>query len=272
MPQLRQIGGFGWKPDVADHRDLRFSPPAETLASLPQSVDLINQCPAIYDQGWLNSCTPNIIAAAIEFDRKKQNLPEFTPSRLFIYYNIRVVQNEVNDDKGAEIRAGIKSVASQGVCPEADWPYDGNPLPSNQRLTIKPPQSCYDTALNHRAISYHRVLRDVDQMKACLAMGYPFTFGFGLYVSFDNSYSTGDIPLPAQGEAKMPDGDGNPALHAMLVVGYDDARQVMLVRNSWGPRWATDRPDGLIGYGTIPYDYFRNDFPTKCFWTIRLVQ
>ncbi len=82
------------------------------------------QCPPVYNQGQLGSCTANAIAGAIQFDRMKQKLaPDFTPSRLFIYYNERVIEHSVASDSGAQIRDGIKSVARQGDCPETEWPY-----------------------------------------------------------------------------------------------------------------------------------------------------
>ena len=34
-------------------------------------------------------------------------------------------------DSGAQIRDGIKSVATQGVCPEDEWPYDDTPPPTD---------------------------------------------------------------------------------------------------------------------------------------------
>jgi len=37
--------------------------------------------------------------------------------------------------------------------------------------------------------------------------------------------------------------------HAVLAVGYDDANQWFIVRNSWGTGW------GMKGYFTLPYSY-----------------
>jgi C1A family cysteine protease len=54
--------------------------------------------------------------------RQKEHQP-FTPSRLFIYYNERVMEHTVSQDAGAQIRDGIKSVNHIGACPETDWPY-----------------------------------------------------------------------------------------------------------------------------------------------------
>ena len=90
---------------------------------MPASADLSSGCPAVYDQGDLGSCTANAIGAAIEFDQMKQKLAAATPSRLFIYYNERVIEGSVDSDSGAQIRDGIKTVASDGACPETMWPY-----------------------------------------------------------------------------------------------------------------------------------------------------
>ncbi len=57
----------------------------------------------------------NSIAGAFEFAQKKQLLPDFMPSRLFIYYNERVIEHTTGKDAGAQIRDGIKTVAKQGV-------------------------------------------------------------------------------------------------------------------------------------------------------------
>src|ERR1700690_100707 len=106
---------FGWIPDLPVHRDQQYSAPVTTLQSLPPRVDLRSQCPPVYDQGQLGSCTANAIGAAIEFDQMKQKLkPVFTPSRLFIYYNEREMEGNVASDSGGQIRDGVNSVAQQG--------------------------------------------------------------------------------------------------------------------------------------------------------------
>jgi C1A family cysteine protease len=117
------IKRYGWIPDLPDQRDHFYAAPIQALKALPSQVDLRAQCPAIYDQGQLGSCTANAIAGAIQFERTKQGLtPDFPPSRLFIYYNERVIEGTVGSDSGAMIRDGIKSVGSQGDCPEDEWP------------------------------------------------------------------------------------------------------------------------------------------------------
>ncbi|HJY83522.1 MAG TPA: C1 family peptidase [Candidatus Binatia bacterium] len=267
MAQTYSRHGLGWIPDLPDHRDHRYSAPLQILAALPTKVDLRPQCPPVYDQLHIGSCTANAIAGAIEFDRLKQKLQDFTPSRLFIYYNERAMEHTVNSDSGAYIRDGVKSVARLGDCPEDQWPYDGNPyptqpgFPANERLTQRPPQSCYANALKYKAVSYQRVARTLSQMKGCLASGYPFVFGFTVYESFmsDEVARTGDAPMPASTEQV----EGG---HAVLAVGYDDATQRFIFRNSWNTTW------GAKGYGTIPYAYLLDENLSDDFWTITVVR
>jgi len=132
---------FGWVPDLPDQRDFLYAAPVENMAALPTSVDLRPQCPkTVYDQGQLGSCTANAIAGALEFDRLKEGLADFIPSRLFIYYNERVMEGTVGTDSGAQIRDGIKSVGSIGAPPESDWPYN------IAEFAVKPSPKAYKDA------------------------------------------------------------------------------------------------------------------------------
>ena len=253
---MPQIAHYGWIPDLPDQRDYQYAAPLEIIGALPASVDLTSACPPVYDQGQLGSCTANAIAGAIEFDQIKQNLsPIFVPSRLFIYYNERAMEGTVNSDSGAQIRDGVKSVGNQGACPEDMWPYN------IADFQVQPTDACYQAALQHKAILYQRVTRNLAQMKGCLASGYPFIFGFTVYESFESAEvaQTGHAPLPQQREKVL-------GGHAVCAVGYDDANQWFIARNSWGTGW------GMKGYFTLPYAYLTSRSLASDFWTIRVVQ
>src|SRR5579862_3733417 len=175
-----RIGRYGWIPDLPDARDQTFRAPRKA-APLPKSVDLRGGCPPVYDQGELGSCTANAIAAAIEFDQKKQKMAQpFMPSRLFIYYNERALAGTISSDSGAMIRDGIKAVAGQGACPEPMWPYVEN------KFADRPTAQCFKIGKTHPATQYSRLAQLPQQMKVCLAAGYPFVFGFTVYESFES--------------------------------------------------------------------------------------
>ena len=73
-----------------------YAAPAPFQANIPPFFDLTSKCPPVYDQGQLGSCTANAISGAIEFDQMKQGITAFMPSRLFIYYNERVIEGTVS--------------------------------------------------------------------------------------------------------------------------------------------------------------------------------
>lgn len=243
---------YGWRPDTPDHRDFLFKVSAPT--ALPGHIDLRLGCPPVYDQSRLGSCTANSIAGLIHFLELKQKMPKiFTPSRLFIYYNERAMEGTINSDAGAMIRDGIKTVVNQGVCDEVIWPYDIS------KFKIKPSLQCYLSARRARASQYSRI-QSLNDMKTCLAEGFPFVFGFTVYESFESQQmaKTGNMPMPSRGERAL-------GGHAVMACGYDDPTQKMLVRNSWGNRW------GMAGYFTMPYQYITNSNLASDMWTIRQV-
>jgi C1A family cysteine protease len=187
----------------------------------------------------------------MEFLMLKDQKPYADLSRLFIYYNERVIEGTVDQDSGAMIRDGIKTLADQGVCTEALWPYDIS------RFTVKPTDACYQEALKYKVTLYAR-LNVIDEMRTCLADGFPFVFGFTVYESFESQdvANTGVVPMPGTNEQVL-------GGHAVVGVGYDDSQKRFIVRNSWGNAW------GMKGYFTIPYDYLANRDLSDDFWAIR---
>lgn len=243
----------GWRRDRFDPRDLTYRPRRKRTGAL---VDLRPFDPPIYDQKNLGSCTGNAVGGVFHFDELKQKLADaFMPSRLFIYYNERVLDGTApDDDAGSEIRTGIKTIAKQGVCSEALWPY------VIRKFSVKPTDKCYAEALKHRAIKYMRVEQNLAALKACLAEGYPIVFGFNVFESFESEEvaKTGIVPMPAPNEK-------NVGGHAVVLVGYDDEKKWFIVRNSWGVGW------GDKGYFYMPYDYITDNKLCDDFWTVRLV-
>jgi len=145
-------------------------------------------------------------------------------------------------------------VAKVGACPETEWPYD------IAKFATEPPAKCFSDALKYKTVLYQRVIQTLNQMKGCLASGFPFVFGFSVYESFESPQiaKSGIVPMPASSEKQL-------GGHAVIAVGYDDKSQRFIVRNSWGKGW------GMGGYFTLPYAYLTDDNLAADFWTIRIV-
>ena len=207
--------------------------------------------PPIYNQGELGSCTANAIAAAVQFERRDQKIDDFTPSRLFIYYNERVMEGTIRQDAGAMIRDGVKSVSVVGACSESMWKYDIS------KFTKKPSVSCYKDGIKRKATAYRRVPRTLNDFKAAIYERNLLIFGFAVYDSFMSveTAKTGIAKVPSKNESML-------GGHAVAAVGWDDSRQSFIVRNSWGIEW------GLEGFFYLPYDYFLDDNLSDDFWVV----
>lgn len=253
MPKLKAMG---WKPQFPDYRDEAFLYQPRKGLVLPPKVDLRAKFEniTVYDQGSLGSCTAQAAAGALLFnDTYDKDEPVVKPSRLFIYYNTRRIEGTINEDSGAMIRDVIKALVKWGYPPEGMWPH------TLREFKTKPLQTCYSEALKERINSYHPVRGQyINELKACLAEGFPIIFGFSCYSSMFQAKvnQSGVIPMPKRGDAL----EGG---HAVLAVGYDDTTQQVIFRNSWGLKW------GSRGYGFLPYSYITNRNLASDFWTIR---
>ena len=253
---------YGWKRDpIWIKAEAKYSI-VEPVGILPSSVDLRPNCPPVYDQLSLGSCTSHAAAGIFEFMLLKQKLTDFVPSRLKIYYDERVIDGDVSQDAGSSISTSVEVLSEDGVCNETLWPYDIT------KFTVQPPADCYTASIGNKATVFKKVANAISPsiLKLCLSEGYPFIFGFTVYESFESAEvaSTGIVPMPAT------DSNGNITEqviggHAVMAVGYDDATERFTVRNSWGTNW------GQAGYFEIPYAYLDNVYLANDFWTVESV-
>ena len=247
---------YGWINSLPDHRDaaFRYRASKDTLNNLPPLVDLRPLDIPICDQQATSACTGMGWAGIVGFECKKQGI-DLIPSPLFIYWNERDIENSTNTDGGASPRDGAKAISSIGVCPESEWVFN------EDNVLVKPPDNCFKDALLHLAIQYNSIKQDINQLKSCLAEGYPFAVGITVYdgLESDESAKTGIVNLPTAKE-------NNLGGHFVVCVGYDDSKQVWIMRNSWGTGW------GISGYFTLPYSYLTNPDLADDFWKVTLMK
>jgi C1A family cysteine protease len=248
----RPIHKYNLKVSRIPHHQLKPKAlPPNNGEPLPPVIDLRDKFPKPFNQDTLGSCTANALCGIVSYDLSSS----FIGSRLFVYYNERMMENTIYEDAGAFLSDGINTLLEYGVCPETMWEYDIN------KYTIKPPDECYETAKNHKAISVSHILNDVSTMKRSLANGFPFVVGIQIYDGFESIQValTGVVPQP------------NPAFesclggHAVVCCGYDDNKQMWIMRNSWGEQW------GDKGYFYLPYLYLLDSGLSTDMWCIEKI-
>lgn len=247
---------FGWVKDERDHRDQSYS--LELLQPI-QDVFLSRtyRMPDAYNQGNLGSCTGNGVAFLVQFallnKHYQTQATPFIPSRLFIYYWERFMEGTVMYDAGAQIRDGIKVVATMGVPPETLWDYNVD------KFNVRPSDESIASALKFQAITYQAIDNGNKQLIVnTLLEGYPVVFGMRVYASFMEAHA-GIIPMPGYKE-KILGG------HCMVIVGYSVKYDAFIVRNSWGTDW------GQNGYCRIPAGYLCNTDLANDFWIIKSLE
>jgi hypothetical protein len=213
------------------------------VPNLPAAVDLRPDFPPPGDQGGLGSCVAFATTYALRsyLERKADGKPlvdaagaadhgrVFSPA--FTYNNIPRGPNG-----GSTFPYALSFLHKYGALPWTESPYDGT--------RVGPPadSSQLKRAEIWRIGGWGRVDIKTRGLKAFLATRTPVLFGAMVDQGFQEA-KTGHV-----WKSKV-----EPVLggHAMVLVGYDDAKGAYRAQNSWGPAWG----DG--GTGWIDYAWFQ---------------
>lgn len=195
--------------------------------------------PEAWNQGDTNSCTAQSLCAIYYYFNK------IDASRLFQYYNERLLMNIVNEDVGVSLRDAVTAFFDYGICPESDWPFN------IAELKTKPSDSCYQLATAGKIITALKFNTSnpnfIEQIKNALSLGLGVIIGIAVFPGIESQSTalTGLVP--------MPDSNARPiGGHALPLIGYSDMYQSFFFRNSWGTDW------GYKGNGLLPYEYLKN--------------
>ena len=260
MTAERRVAGFGWKPDLPDHRDQIFNL-AERVSlglSLPAQGGLTaDQLPPIWNQGQLGSCTAHGSLRAYLAEAMKQGLQLPMLSRLMQYYDSRRLEGTTAYDAGAQVRDAIKALATYGCAPESEWPYDVS------QFAVQPPDAVYADAAKHMAFKYQRIVLPGPgaPMRTALLSGHAIAFGFPVPRYFEDP----SVWDPASGEPLPLPGPGDYFIggHCVACVAYDFSCKFASgpavsyryppffeCDNSWGAEW------GQAGSFNLHFDWF----------------
>lgn len=237
---------LGCIADTPDERDLKFQTslvyydaqgvPLPTVVFL----DGLRRAIPILDQGNIGSCVAHGARTAFDalfVDKKEIG---FWPSRLFIYYTGRSIEHTRDYDSGLQVRDGLKALVDVGVPDEDLWPYH------TDMFTAHPPHEAYKNAFlpGHQGHAYHRLSSSILEIQRAIVAGLPVVIGFSVYTSFFGTPSSGIMPATS---GRMEGG------HCVTIEGYDDIKEQVICRNSWGDRW------GAQGYFYMPYDFLTSE-------------
>lgn len=240
---------FKLRKDTVDIRDFKLTKSLKPVlgVKLPQQCDLRAEYPKIFNQGLLGSCTANAGVAALEMLIFDVNL---NLSRLFLYYKERELNDAVSIDNGASMRDICKALQKFGTCEENLMPY------VEKDFAISPKVEAIKNALKYKITSYEACYNINDIRNSIALLRTPVLLGMEVYNSIGKINKSAVLKEPT-----ISSGDFLLGYHAVLVVGYDNKKKQLLIRNSWGDKW------GEGGYFYMPYAYFYKY--TFDYWTIR---
>jgi C1A family cysteine protease len=229
-----------WRPELPDHRDFKFAASGIAIRDRVASLGVARKV-RVHDQGVTSSCTGHAGTSALETSFGLTGDAN-QMSRLFPYYQARVMIGEAHLDMGAYNRDVMKSIANDGVPNESKWKF------ATANVIKVPSKTAYaDAKVRHdtqfAGVQYQRCA-NLDAIIAAINDGCAVMFGF---VCYDNVFDLNakDFVL------KMPEPTWQSVGgHAVCADGYSVPDRVIEVQGSWGTTYANK------GHFRMPFEWF----------------
>lgn len=213
------------------------SVPESFRGTLPMRVDLSPRMPAVRNQFPTSTCVSWAATyAAASFSLRARGIGSaLTLSPSFTY-------NQVSRDRlcaaGTSVSATLNLLRDKGALPIEEFAFDGGwcgRLPTPAEL---------ERAKQFRIKGWAAFnATDIDKVKEQLARGVPVIF------TMRASRKMAEL----RGNDVLTEDDTPGTGHAMVAVGYDEARKAFLIQNSLGPGW------GDKGFGWFGYDFWKRN-------------
>lgn len=242
---------YGYLPSPSDLEYNKFGEVRDGITKLGAKIasdtdsHFIEEKIPMFDQLSLNSCAAQSTCAALEILLGIEGLPVVPLSRLFVYWNARMYNQETNKDVGTYISSAFDSLKTLGVCTEDEWDYN------TSMVFTQPPLKAFKTANDNTISDYYRIdsygddrLNDIE---TAIRANHPVVFGTKVGQSLEDY----------QGADKVFDPPTTPiGAHAMCIVGVRrNPTLEFYVRNSWGGNWGLNNGHFWMSSKYAMWDY-----------------
>ena len=171
--------------------------------------------------------------ACHEYERTSEEIRCEPLSEEALYWGSKKLDG--NSEPGTTMSSLGKALSTWGQPEAREWPYDpsaGENVPSSPHVPVS--DSWLKATVAARTIDPMELCDIIAQSRIVLAV---IEVTDELFRPVD-----GRVETPSKGSTRF-------GFHAVALVGYDLAEQVLIVRNSWGQSW------GVCGYGYLPFEY-----------------
>lgn len=247
--QARKRFPYALGADISKDPGVQADESYEIQAALPEKIDLRSSCSPVLNQGNFGSCTSfATIKGLQEFLLKKQGRYK-AQAPAYIWYQSRRQIGKKAEDSGVPTEFAVKMLDAYGSLPEEEFPYleDSKQKDDAARLaflTRQPSSAQVEAAKKNRIVKGYEIVTKLSKVRRSLADGMPVVVAMRVFESIGKTPDSGLLPMPTAGDKSL-------GGHAVLAVGYDNTKKVLIIRNSWGSKWA----DG--GYFYMPYEYLK---------------
>lgn len=229
---------------------LLFLLPLGLVAQSPNRVDLSSYCPAVGNQGDIQSCTGWAVGYAamtiekvIKVNQKnKRIITHHAYSANFLYQSL----HGGNCQKGVPLQAVLELAQNGGNCLAGQF----DRLTNNCKIT--PSKGLKFKAQVNRIKRYQNILTNktdalskIQAVRLMLTNKKPVIVSMKVKANFYKVRKAAKFYWPQQGDQSPAGG------HAMVVVGYDDQKMAFRLMNSFGSNWGDE------GFIWIKYQAFQ---------------
>ncbi len=224
-------------------------------------VSMTKQFPSPRNQGDRGTCVAFASVAFLEFHLAGGEARTKPLSEQFVYWACKET-DKIPTVSGTYLRVARKILATCGACRAATWAYETLPIGPMEGQGPPPPgaeeEAKQNTWKKARALTRSQIV-NIDGLRKRLDAREPIVFSVRTFRNWDFQVmqETGEIPMPLPGAT--PDGG-----HAIVLVGYElnltaPGGGAFLFRNSWGKDWGRLRGRHGGGYGTLFFDYVKDN-------------